>query len=138
MEGRGKKYAAIKHSCNKTACNNRPAYFKKLICRRTNCLVSRETRARMSALGKFNLLASLLDIFFFFLFSPLLIFPREGCVSCESREKETKGKSTARFLLVSEKVRCRGRSVVANLRNHKSSRERGVTHSPVEIWTTEK
>lgn len=41
-EGRGKKYAAIKHSCNKTACNNRPAYFKKLICRRTNCLVSRD------------------------------------------------------------------------------------------------
>lgn len=36
-----KKYRIIKHPCNKAACNNGQAtYFKKLICRRTNCLVS--------------------------------------------------------------------------------------------------
>lgn len=109
-EGRGKKYAAIKHSCNKTACNNRPAYFKKLICRRTNCLVSRDAGEKRSASLTFSA-SPLSDIFFFFFFllSPLLIFSLRRVVGKlrvarkkKKRKKKQRGKARDSYSCLEE------------------------------------
>lgn len=125
-EGRGKKYAAIKHSCNKTACNNRPAYFKKLICRRTNCLVSRDA---------FNLLASLLSISSSFILS-FADFSSRRVLAASRAKKKQREKVRAILTRVWEGTVPRRKSVVANLRDHKSFRQRGLTHNLVEISTT--
>lgn len=142
-EGWGKKkYVAIKHPCNKTACNKRagPAYFKKLIRRRTNYLVSprywervrEREREKRVLLVKSNL---------FLLFSiSSLSFLISSVVDFSEREKKDVDKQRREFIYDEEERRERWRDSLAkesepepgefnatqsfvslNLRDHKSS-----------------